>query len=310
MSTSDAGGDLNFEETVSWRVSVAIAGYIALCKVAEVGLHRLKHHFAKNVHTLGLVHAVECLKDELLNVGFISIALVSTQQWLINICVDIPKTTTGVYCPAGADNKAGGRWLSEEVSVCSSRAGKQPFISATTLHQTHIMIFSIALCQVFFTCLTMVASQAVVKSWGWWEVIAARGDSPFPATERFHVFKTYVRRFLHIFMTCVCRNPDKPLLKLNPPPKRYGWWQDALLSSVGQFMSPINPSSFLTLRQWFLARHELPATFDFGLFTLRCCQKVGGRGVPVPLSVGSCLYACALVCMYVYVCVCMRVYAC
>lgn len=112
--------DKNFEETVSWRVILVIAGYLLLTQIAETLLHRLKHHFSKSLDTLGLLNALNCLKDELLNVGFISIALVSTQQWIINVCVTVPTSKYGVYCPGGHDEHAN-RLLTAATPAYSAR---------------------------------------------------------------------------------------------------------------------------------------------------------------------------------------------
>lgn len=270
--------DPNFEETVSWHVSVAIAGYLVLQQIAMWVLHRLKDRFSKSIDTLGLLNALLCLKEELLNVGFISIALVSTQQWLSNICVSQSSSVSGVYCPNGETTTKGWRLLSSSGRLTCTATGEEPFISETALHQTHIMIFCIAMCHVFLTSNIMILSQWVVKSWRWWEGLArtaalASDEPSKPMAAAAARAKTVFQKFARGVMTCVWSDTAS-VSTSEPPRRRVGPVPDFLYSCVAQFARPVTPSVFMSLRRLFLARHDLPPTFDFGLFSLRCIQRV------------------------------------
>lgn len=81
-----------FEATPSWRLSIILGIIVAVSYLVENTLHKLQHRLSGHdtvtgVRNAGRIAAVGKLKDELMLLGFISMILAFTQDYIATICM-------------------------------------------------------------------------------------------------------------------------------------------------------------------------------------------------------------------------------
>jgi len=139
-----------FSNTDGWKLGV-LFGSLALLSLA----------FARGNTTLvarlrarrqrALRHVVEHLQQELLLLGFVSLAFVALHESLLKICVRDGEMANGTtYC----------------------EPGHAPLWSARTLNQTHIFIFILACTHIGYVALSTTLCLWKLNSWRRWETEA------------------------------------------------------------------------------------------------------------------------------------------
>lgn len=175
----DGVSQLDYETTQPWRLALFFLGFALISIIAEKGFHWLLHHWQEQ-KKLGLVEMVNKFKEELMLLGFISLALVMCQDKLLGICVPECGGLWGKCYPADEGYNAtedgcggGGAGASRRMLgagapvVCDDHY--VPFITITALHQIHIFIFLLSVSLIVMGSAAMLICLAHLHTWAEWE---------------------------------------------------------------------------------------------------------------------------------------------
>jgi mlo protein len=291
-TTVSAGAGNDIEHTMSWKVAIFFILFLIISILFENLLHYVDHKLHHNSEA-GLRLAVEKIKDEIMLMGFISLVLLSVESSIVGFCVpDSLYHAYGIpyyHCNAdyykskgygnttnatavrrllemgsggggGVDNTntaapppgptsllgaipflgAPRRGVSETArrlaaaadgERCASQPGTIPLIDTLALHNAHQLIFMMAVIHITYACGIMFISQIAQKRLNRWERFGDDADE------------------------------DASALKA---PKRVG--NTAVLfflSLFEQFWTSIDAFTFLALRRFYIAKHNLKHDFDF-----------------------------------------------
>ncbi|XP_042409994.1 MLO-like protein 7 [Zingiber officinale] len=157
---------------------------IIISLLLEKGLHHVGEWFIKRQKRT-LFEVLEKVKAELMILGFISLLLTFSQDQIAKICV--PKAVADSMLPCRPDAESTGgnkrrllalvlteshlkrRILAAGGSVVECPPEKEQLITATGLHQLHILIFFLAVFHVVNSALIMVLGRAKIHRWKDWE---------------------------------------------------------------------------------------------------------------------------------------------
>nr|GEZ99711.1 MLO-like protein 9 [Tanacetum cinerariifolium] len=101
------GGDPNailLDQTATWAVACVCAIIVIISVVMEHSLHSVGHVLKKR-HKPGLMEALDKIKNELMILGFISLLLVFSQNYIASICVSKALTKDFLPCKKGKYEK-------------------------------------------------------------------------------------------------------------------------------------------------------------------------------------------------------------
>ncbi|KAK8653877.1 hypothetical protein V6N13_127860 [Hibiscus sabdariffa] len=163
MAATETPGERKLDQTPTWAVAGVCAVIIIISITLEKVLHKLGTWFTER-HKKALFEALDKVKAELMILGFISLLLTFSQNYIARIC--IPKDVANTMLPCRADVKEDTSKDSEEhrrrllwfdrrilASVSSApkcEEGQEPLISVEGLHELHILIFFLAVFHVLF----------------------------------------------------------------------------------------------------------------------------------------------------------------
>eukprot|EP00897_Mesotaenium_endlicherianum_P005018 jgi/Mesen1/4544/ME000232S03805 len=229
-------------------------------------------------------------------VGFISLLLVVLNGTLDSIyveerrgqrfipCKANPFYEKEAYAPAAAppdyraaEEGAKGRRLLLYLATVSGHGigGKEPFVSATALHDLHQFIFLLACVHILLFALTMIIALWKVKSWRKWDEEAqdmADRCSHMGTQDRFQA--DAVKEAEH-FCEQVCdptRRGVHSRLEAGTHAKKATplMW---LLYLAQQFWCAVRRSDYLTMRMAFITEHKLSLKFDFHSYLVRLLES-------------------------------------
>lgn len=241
------------DETSPFRIETLILVFIVLTSIFERFLHYLDHNLHGRTRK-GLRHAVHYVEQELLALGFISLLLIVFEEYLLGICVDKDTYFTGKSShhaekesykhspyidPHGAPSEEAShrkfmfRNLLSGGEDYTCKAGKEPLWSANTIHQTHILIFLVAVMHVFYA--TVSITLCLWRMWRW---------------KKYDIL------------------PDKGLKEMRSRNLMYGrnqfeYW---FWSFWAQFSPSVDKSLYLSMRWLFIQRLGFSEDFDFLTF--------------------------------------------
>ncbi|KAI3930869.1 hypothetical protein MKW92_001538 [Papaver armeniacum] len=155
MAGSGTTYDRSLEETPTWAVAVVCFGIVLVSIIIEHVLELIGEWFHKK-HKKALYEALLVVKTELMLLGFISLLLTFTQDYIIQLCIPKKVGNTWHPCPIKEEEKKG---YTYEEKYCGKQ-GKVPLVSKTAIHQLHIFIFVLAVCHVLYCILTMALGRA------------------------------------------------------------------------------------------------------------------------------------------------------
>lgn len=242
-----AEGEYDYEDTQSWRLALFFFCFGLVSTGTEHALHKMLHYLSENRQP-GLIDVVTKLKDELMLLGFISLALVLLQDGILAVCVPKCGTLWG-SCPDDETSATGEtrRNLAAAAPIeCDE--GQEPFISLTALHQIHIFIFVLAVSLVVTGSAAMLAALGRLRTWAKWEQEhtefdalldnnAGNGDgnhAKWEALERTHSRCLYQSLWIPLF------GADKV--------------------------------TFLCMRRYFIRKRNRSKTFNFTKYVTECTQ--------------------------------------
>lgn len=263
-----AGGgaeEVPWSFTPTWVVAAVSTVIIAVSLFFERGIHYVGKNLLKR-NNKPLFDALQKVKEELMLLGFISLLLSVTQDWIQKIC--IPKNMTPNMFPckkkgyvsstihrqveffsgyggSGRRHLAGGGG-----SYHCAKKGKVPAMSLGALHQLHIFIFVLAAVHIFFCAITVLMGKTRMNRWKSWEDSCQR--------ERLEV-----GTISDVQQNAFVKRHYKGFGKGNRP---RSW----VFSFVKQFTGSIKEIDYTILRRSFIMTHcaSIP-TFDFHKYMIR-----------------------------------------
>ena len=138
-----------FSQTDGWKLGVLFLLFVVI-SYAFIEFNAKLENYLKEKKLRALRHVLHKLQHEIMLLGFISLSLIALQEPLLKICVS-------------------GESSSAEQYTHDCGEGKKPFWSATTIHQTHIFIFILAVTHVAYISLSMFVCILKLNSWKKWE---------------------------------------------------------------------------------------------------------------------------------------------
>ncbi|KAK6922490.1 Mlo-related protein [Dillenia turbinata] len=284
MAGSDsAAQSRELDQTPTWAVAVVCAVIIIISIVLEKVLHKLGTWFMER-HKKALFEALDKVKTELMILGFISLLLTFGQNYIVKICIPTKAADSMLPCPYyGKDSSSHRRLLwseGERRSLAADSAsstpcktyvrpvpeGYAPLISATGLHQLHILIFFLAVFHVVYSAATMLLGRLKIRSWKEWELETQSHDYEF-SNAKLDTFLVYAdpSRFRLTHETSFVRAHTS------------FWTKIPFFFYVGcflrQFFRSVSKADYLTLRNGFITVHLAPGSkFNFQKYVKRSLE--------------------------------------
>ncbi|KAL3690307.1 hypothetical protein R1sor_016616 [Riccia sorocarpa] len=297
------GGGRSLEYSATWTFVVVCGTFVVvsfiIVKIIEKVEERLRLGKKKS-----LVHAVDKMKEELMLLGFISLLLtVFGNLASTKICVKTSALERMTPCDFSQDSKAvesdasapapldkdgnSTRRLLEEIASSlmeraarefpvrreltagagtpsSCPAGKEPFISATGLHQLHIFIFLMAVVHVVYSLAAMYLATTKVRSWKKWEdEVQAKNQR-----EMEEMIKSINSENLSNFVAYHSSQSGN----------RVSVWAVCFLR---QFGITVRKADYLSLRMGFIKTHNTGNDFNFHSYMIRCMEDEFHRVVGI-----------------------------
>lgn len=237
--------------TPTWAVAAVCAIFI-LCSLAVERAIFFIGHVLRNHNQAALSAALEKIKEELMVVGFISLALTVGGESITHICVPMSWVNFMPQCTrlTGQEMPASETSFEETSSVCPK--GKTPIIRMEGLHQLHVLLFTLAVVHVIYSIIIMALGMWKVHQWKHWE-------------ERAHIEESF-RDHGQIRLT-----KDASFIKRHAS----NWSKNWLLANVAaffqQFVSSVTETDYRTLRHGFIKKHMLKS-FNFHNYIWRTME--------------------------------------
>ncbi|KAI5070469.1 hypothetical protein GOP47_0014812 [Adiantum capillus-veneris] len=243
-----AEGEGSLLNSATWAIALTCFMFIAISIFFEKAIELAEHLLVK-YKQISLQAAFHRIKDELMLVGFISIALTVGQSSVAKICVPTSAALAMPLCKIDENAAA-------TTSECSE--GHTPFIPAAGFHKLHIFIFILALVHILYSLLIVALGMWSVSFWNAWERLAVlnKEDSSIGGDIRLAKDTTFVRSRL---------------------PIPAGWMRKPIIPYVvaffRQFFHPVSETDYITLRNGFIMSHT-PGhlSFNFHKYIRRSLQ--------------------------------------
>ncbi|CAN0906958.1 MLO-like protein 8 [Linum grandiflorum] len=249
MASSQCGPQRELNQTPTWAVAGVCTVIILISILLEKLLHKLGTWFTER-HKRALFEALEKVKAELMVLGFISLILTFSQNYILKICIPAEVANSMLPCAAETDHHNTEEeeeehhrrllWFQRRVlagadTATNCKEGDVPLISANGLHQLHILIFFLAVFHVMYSFITMMLGRLKIRGWKEWEKETSSHDYEFsndPSRFRLTHETSFVRAHtkfwtripVFFYIGCFCR----------------------------QFFRSVTKSDYLTLRNGFI----------------------------------------------------------
>eukprot|EP00250_Pteridium_aquilinum_P020573 c24867_g2_i10 orf=43-1197(+) len=247
------GKDESLLFSPTWAISTTCAVFVLSSLVTERAIHFIGQLLVKYKLT-ALQAAFEKIKEELMMVGFISLALTLGQNSFSKICMPTKWTRTMRLCNNDTSSfettiNLAIRGLKEaETTTASTETCRKkdysPFIPAAGFHQLHILLFMLVMVHVVYTLVIVALGMWTVRPWKVWEDRAS-------AKEELSVHDG------------VRLTKDTTFIRAHALKK---WKTNAVGSYVvaffQQFHKIVSETDYLTLRNGFIKNH-MPKNADF-----------------------------------------------
>ncbi|KAG8380472.1 hypothetical protein BUALT_Bualt06G0018900 [Buddleja alternifolia] len=240
----------SLEATPTWVVAVLCFVLVAISIFIEQLIHYIGS-WLKRKRKPSLFEALEKIKAELMLMGFISLLLVITQDYLARIC--IPRSVGHSWHPCNYEGDD-----SRYDDACLER-GKVQIVSAYGMHQLHVFIFVLAVSHILYCVITYGLGRLKMRKWRSWEDETKTIQYQYyndPERFRFARDTSFGRRHLHFWS-------KSPILL----------W---IVCFFRQFFRSVTKVDYLTLRHGFITAHLTPqsqATFNFQKYINRSLEE-------------------------------------
>ncbi|KAJ6693865.1 hypothetical protein OIU85_004633 [Salix viminalis] len=281
---SGEGEGETLEYTPTWVVAAVCTVIVALSLAVE----RLLHYcgiFLRRKNQKPLYEALQKIKEELMLLGFISLLLTVSQNFIAKICV--PENVVNDLLPCNLSDKRkqkkdlnpipqlhifkvsflvpflallGVFWLKHQkpILVIVPKRTKVPLLSVEAIHHLHIFIFVLAIVHVTFCVLTILFGGAKIRQWKHWENEIANDlcDTEQVLKKKF----THVQQ--HTFI-------KEHFLGIGKNSSLRVW----LNSFFKQFYASVTKSDYITLRLGFIMTHTKGnPKFNFHKYMVRALE--------------------------------------
>ncbi|KAH7438585.1 hypothetical protein KP509_04G021800 [Ceratopteris richardii] len=241
--------------TPTWAVAAVCAVFI-ICSLAVERSIFLVGQLLQRHNQTSLSAALEKIKEELMVVGFISLALAVGQRGVSRICVAKQLLEFMPQCrkpsePKGKPYETMFLETNSEIRLSCSE-GKAPFISREGLHQLHILLFVLAIVHVVYCILIMALGMWKVHQWKVWE-------------ERAHIAES-VQKHGQVRLT-----RDVTFIRKHASGIWSKNWLSACIAAFFQQFCSISETDYFTLRHGFIKKHNLEG-FNFHKYILKTLE--------------------------------------
>ncbi|KAK9135625.1 hypothetical protein Syun_014955 [Stephania yunnanensis] len=265
------GAAKELDQTPTWAVATVCAVFIVISIILEKVIHRVGKWFMSR-RKMALFEALEKVKGELMVLGFISLLLTFSQNYIAKICIPIRAAHTMLPCSyreAHNHHEDGSseehhrrllwnerRFLAGGSSRPECKPGHEQLISANGLHQLHIFIFFLAVFHVVYSAATMMLGRLKIRLWKEWERETQTQDYEFSNdTSRFRL--THETSFVRGHNSVWARIPVLVYV--------YCFFR--------QFFRSVTKADYLTMRHGFIVVHMAPGSkFDFQKYIKRSLE--------------------------------------
>ncbi|KAG0609333.1 hypothetical protein M758_8G176400 [Ceratodon purpureus] len=256
MASSEAG-ERSLEYSPTWALAIVATVFVTVSYIVERLLHWLGH-FLHKTKRKALFAALVKIKDELMLVGFISLAMALLQTPISKIC--IKSSLYDKWTPCSLDERVSGqgrrRLLAAGEGVGGCPAGQEPFISSSGLHQLHIFIFILAAVHVFYSCVTMLLALLKVHSWKKWEREAQQAAQDLNLDDIVNSITFTRKSSFQKYHTSMCCSSNTIVV-----------WVVCFFQQMY-----IPRADYITLRQGFTSNHSLRDDYNFDKYMVRCME--------------------------------------
>ncbi|KAF2310249.1 hypothetical protein P3X46_035031 [Hevea brasiliensis] len=271
MAGGEAPGARELDQTPTWAVSAVCAAIVMISIILEKVLHWIGEWFQER-HKKALYEALDKVKGELMVLGFISLLLTFSQNYVSQICIKESYADTMLPCPKKGmkdehESASGNeehhrrllwydrRFLGGDSKVKGCKMGYVPLISVNGLHQLHIFIFFLAVFHVIYSAITMMLGRLKIRGWKDWERENCKVHDAMNDPTRFRL--THETSFVKSHTSFWTKTP-------------------ALFYIVcfyQQFFRSVTKADYLTMRHGFVSVHLTPASkFDFQKYIKRSLE--------------------------------------
>ncbi|MCO5607138.1 hypothetical protein L7F22_061331 [Adiantum nelumboides] len=228
----------------TWAIAVTCAIFILVSLVVERVIHYIGNWAGRYNHA-AFLHAFNKMKDELLMVGILSLALAMGEDAFAKACVPASWYKHGRLCK---DDYA---TFNASIHSTCKKPGRVKFISPTSIKDLHVFIFALAAVHIGFTVIIVAIGMWIVGRWRAWEFEARKPDKEKLITEdafcdasKLHEGDARITRET----TFVRRRAA-----------RRKWLKNPVLAGVAaffkQFFRTVTESDYVTLRGGFIKKH-------------------------------------------------------
>ncbi|MCO5606000.1 hypothetical protein L7F22_060186 [Adiantum nelumboides] len=164
----------------TWVIASTCGFFIISSLVLERAVYFIGHLLVKH-KLISLESAFEKVKEELMMVGFISIALTLGQNGFAKICVPTKVFTSMLLCKKPHNDTMieeamtlaiRGLQETETTQTTHSTVCKEdhtPFMPPERLHQLHILLFLLVITHVVYTLIIVALGMLSIRHWKAWE---------------------------------------------------------------------------------------------------------------------------------------------
>ncbi|XP_050207547.1 MLO-like protein 9 [Mercurialis annua] len=268
-----AAGARELDQTPTWAVAAVCAIIVLLSIILEKFLHWTGEWFQSR-HKKALYEALEKVKAELMVLGFISLLLTFSQNFISEICIREKFANTMLPCPKKGDSHEGDsskpfkeedhnrrllfydrRFLAAGSPAAGCKPGHVPLISLNGLHQLHIFIFFLAVFHVFYGAITMTLGRLKIRGWKEWERESSQDHDTKNDPTRFRL--THETSFVRDHTSFWTRTP----------------FLHYIVCFYRQFFRSVTKADYLTMRHGFISVHLAPGSkFDFQKYIKRSLE--------------------------------------
>ncbi|GIM09108.1 hypothetical protein Vretimale_12949 [Volvox reticuliferus] len=226
-----------------WRVALLLVGFIIVTLSFEGLINYVEKRLKKRK---GLLTAFRALKNELLYLGFLSLLLSVTQEYLARIC--IPHTHGSSY----------DKYKKKYNLADNCAEGKEPLWPVSVQHETHYFIFAVAVTHILYCALTIALTLRKVATWRPWEDAALKESKSSSGDVK--VMQETVSRSL---IRSMCTSALAAMSGHRSPLELVAHLKAVVTSLAAQFRVSVSQPMYHNVRLLFIEKMGLTYDFDF-----------------------------------------------
>mmetsp|Transcript_29769 Transcript_29769/g.95736 ORF Transcript_29769/g.95736 Transcript_29769/m.95736 type:complete len:628 (-) Transcript_29769:241-2124(-) len=171
MAGGESGRGMDAEH--SYITASAVILFMIIAVLVDKIRDKLRHWCMERKQK-SLLEVLVKMETEVMGVGVISLLLTVAEDLIVKICVPVRYGTYWIsfsqcdkYEYEGGNSHPFLAARADEFNPCP--AGKQPLVELATLHELHILMFTLALCHLLICCGMMAIAMWRMREWQEWE---------------------------------------------------------------------------------------------------------------------------------------------